>query len=144
MQSTWKLVGVGSVGSQVLTGIPRLEQLRHALAPRTRVWPFETGLVPLTDLSAGEVIIAEIWPSLYPRDEHPVRDAGQVAGTVRAFAALDEAGELSVLFGGDPNLTIEQRHLVEREEGWILGVLAAPPPRPSPASGRGGVVAKAS
>ena len=132
VQSTWKLTGVGSVGSQVLTGIPRLEQLRHHpnLAKRIRIWPFETGLVPISRLAADAIIFAEIWPSLYPRDDHPIRDAGQVSATVRAFAAFDEAGDLGALFGGDPYLSARERLIVEREEGWILGVRDTPPPRP--------------
>ena len=42
----FRLFGTGSVGSQVLTGIPRLESLRFdpEFAPCSVVWPFETGV----------------------------------------------------------------------------------------------------
>ncbi len=42
-KSVWQLFGNGSVGSQALTGIPVLARLRDdpALAPHSRVWPFE-------------------------------------------------------------------------------------------------------
>ncbi|HEX7228833.1 MAG TPA: hypothetical protein VF452_00460, partial [Candidatus Binatia bacterium] len=41
----FRLFGTGSVGSQVLTGIPRLENLRFdpLFAHCSAVWPFETG-----------------------------------------------------------------------------------------------------
>lgn len=44
----FRLFGMGSVGSQVLTGIPRLEALRFdsLLGPQSVVWPFETGWAP--------------------------------------------------------------------------------------------------
>lgn len=44
----FRLFGTGSVGSQVITGIPRLEKLRFDpdLAASSAVWPFETGWAP--------------------------------------------------------------------------------------------------
>src|SRR3546814_11357124 len=46
VQPTWKLAGKGSVGGQMLTGIPRVWQLRRdpRIALDAHVWPFETGL----------------------------------------------------------------------------------------------------
>jgi precorrin-8X/cobalt-precorrin-8 methylmutase len=44
------------------------------------------------------------------------------------FAAANQAGKLAAWFAGDPNLTEEQRRVVETEEAWTLGVMA---PRPS-------------
>jgi precorrin-8X/cobalt-precorrin-8 methylmutase len=43
--SPFRLFGHGSVGSQTLTGIPRLHELRFApeFSRRSVVWPFETG-----------------------------------------------------------------------------------------------------
>ena len=45
-QPCWKLAYTGSVGSQSLTGIPVVHELRHhrTWADRARIWPFETGL----------------------------------------------------------------------------------------------------
>ena len=45
-QSTWKLFGYGSVGSQALTGIPVVSRLRHApgLSDASAVWPFEVNV----------------------------------------------------------------------------------------------------
>ena len=41
----FRLFGTASVGGQSITGIPRLYKLRNEpeLAPRSAVWPFETG-----------------------------------------------------------------------------------------------------
>lgn len=135
-QSTWKLSYVGSVGSQSLLGIPRLHALRFHpwLAARTRVWPFETGLRAPAPLEAGSIVLAEIWPGIArdPGVGHAIRDARQVRSWAREYARLDETGELSGLFAGDPALTDEERRVVEREEGWILGARGpgdAPPAR---------------
>ena len=64
-QPVWKLAGVGSVGSQTLTGIPKVWALRRdpRLAFRTQIWPFETGL---NYSAAGQIIFAEVYP-LYSR-----------------------------------------------------------------------------
>ena len=44
----FRLYGTASVGSQTLTGIPRLHELRFAreFAQRSVIWPFETGWAP--------------------------------------------------------------------------------------------------
>jgi len=46
----FRLFGTGSVGSQVLTGIPRLHAIRFdpQFAGCSAVWPFETGWAPRT------------------------------------------------------------------------------------------------
>lgn len=122
-QPTWKLAGTGSAGGQALTGIPILRALRNdrALRRAIRVWPFETGLgLPRRD----GIVFAEIYPSLIPAPPKPgeVKDSAQVRHLARHFAALDDAGTLKALFAGDPALSAAERHLVEREEGWVLGV----------------------
>jgi precorrin-8X/cobalt-precorrin-8 methylmutase len=123
-QPVWKLCYPGSVGGQTLLGIPRLLGLRHHpwFGDVTRVWPFETGLQAPSE---GQVILAEVYPSLLPVHvpEGSVRDAQQVTGLARHFAQFDERNRLAELFAGDPTLTPEQRASVEREEGWILGVV---------------------
>ncbi len=99
----WQMSGAGSVGSQVLTGLPVLARLRRALG--AKVWPFE----PLE----GAVGFVEIWPSLVvppraTRDEIPDRE--QVTRLAARLARLAPE-ELGVL------LDVEAP-----EEGWILGV----------------------
>jgi precorrin-8X/cobalt-precorrin-8 methylmutase len=146
-QPCWKLLGSGSVGGQALTGIPVVRALRDdpRWMDRARVWPFETGLQAPEH---GSIVIAEVYPSLWavsPADGEP-KDAAQVRSVARFFADSDRAGNLAALFAGDPGLTPEQRHRVETEEAWTLGVTAArqrpipvpamaPHPSPLPASG---------
>ena len=135
-QPCWKLLGAGSVGGQVLTGIPVVRALRDdpRWCERTQVWPFETGLRAPNE--AG-IVFAEVYPSLWavsPADGEP-KDAAQVRTVARYFAERDRAGELGPFFAGDPGLTAEQRRPVESEEAWTLGVMAAgqrPIPVPVP------------
>ncbi len=144
-QPCWKLLGAGSVGGQVLTGIPVVRALRDdpRWRGKARVWPFETGLRPPAEAA---IVFAEVYPSLWavsPQDGEP-KDAAQVRTVARYFAARDRAGGLAALFAGDPALTAEQRRPVESEEAWTLGVttpqqrpIAAPvhqPPLTHPAS----------
>ena len=124
--ASWQLAYPGSVGSQMMLGMRALEILRRdpALGRRVRVWPFETGLgAGAVDLAAGEVLVAEIWPSMFDlrADLHPVRDAAQVATMVAHIAELDASGALDRWF--DPELAQTERGVVLAEEGWTLGVL---------------------
>lgn len=123
-QPVWKLAYTGSVGSQALTGIPRVWQLRTdaRLAFSTQIWPFETGL--RHDPSV-QVVLAEAYPSLVrpmALKDKP-KDAGQVAALGRYYADLDRRGDLATLFEGDPSLSEADRAAVEAEEAWILGVI---------------------
>jgi precorrin-8X/cobalt-precorrin-8 methylmutase len=150
-QSTWKLLGVGSVGSQALTGIPIVRRLRDdpLIAPYAAVWPFETGLRPLgDDFYRPRVVFAEVYPSLIDStpEKDEVRDAAQVRSLARHFAELDARGELAELFAGDPELSAAERTAVEQEEGWVLGVRGNQPspsrrkrggPLPLPQAGEG-------
>jgi precorrin-8X/cobalt-precorrin-8 methylmutase len=137
-QPGWKLLGVGSVGSQALTGIPIVRRLRDdpALAPHAKVWPFETGLRPpvKTD-DTPRVVFTEIYPSLVANEPRSgeVKDSAQVRAIARHFARHDEQDGLAVLMTGDPELTPEQREIVVTEEGWVLGVTTLPA-RPRPLS----------
>ncbi len=133
-KSVWQLSGAGAVGSQSLLGIPRLRQVRRApaLAPRTAVWPLETGFGdPLEGADARQVVIAEVYPSLIEPTEgtHPVRDAAQVLALVAAYRAMAEAGTLAEAFAA-PDQPADVLEQVVAEEGWILDVVAAPPPPP--------------
>jgi precorrin-8X/cobalt-precorrin-8 methylmutase len=126
--SVWKLAYPGAVGGQVLMGLPYVYALRMdpGLAGVSRVWPFETGLRPLqgADLTDIRIIHAEVYPSLVPLAPGPgeVKDRCQVMALAEHLAGLDEAGRLGAWFGGRRPLTPHDRHLVETEEGWILGV----------------------
>ena len=128
-QPCWKLLGAGSVGGQILTGIPAVRALRDDPRWRNsaRVWPFETGLRTPAD---GALIIAEVYPSLWSVSPGAgeTKDAAQVRTVARHFAGLDRDGALAALFDGDPALTLEQRKRVEAEEAWTLGVTARAQP----------------
>jgi precorrin-8X/cobalt-precorrin-8 methylmutase len=124
-QPCWKLAYTGSVGSQALTGIPVVQELRDdpRWADRARIWPFETGLQ--ADDSA-EIVFSEVWPSWWTvRPElGPPRDKAQVRTVAAIFAARDRAGELAAWFAGASSLTDAERRTIETEEAWTLGVTA--------------------
>ena len=107
IQSAWKLMGAGAVGSQSLLGLGAVHRLltHPAFGSRTRLWPFEpSGERP------DEITIAEIWPSLADFDcvEHEIKDARQVV-------ALRD--ELIERLGREPSM-LDAKVC----EGWILGV----------------------
>ncbi len=120
-QPCWKLIGAGSVGGQVLTGLPVVGALRDD--PRwshcTRIWPFETGLT-LTD--DARVVFAEVWPSWWKACAKlgPPNDRAQVCTVARIFASADRAGALGGWFSPEIG-DADSRQIVE-EEAWTLGV----------------------
>jgi hypothetical protein len=124
--SPWKLAYPGSVGGQALVGIPVARAWRDApeLAAHVRVWPFETGMQPLTpvDMPPGRVMLAEVYPSMLRLAGNPdlVRDARQVQTLVQAFAASDDAGALGSRFGPPAGLSEEALVPIVAEEGFIL------------------------
>ncbi|MBC7953707.1 MAG: precorrin-8X methylmutase [Rhodospirillaceae bacterium] len=121
-KSVWQLFYNGSVGGQTLLGIARLHRLRFHpwLAEQSVVWPFETGLQPLTK-GKWRILFAEVYPSMVPVTVPAggIKDCEQVRALAHHFAATDAAGTLS--FSGPADLTEAERDIVEREEGWILG-----------------------
>lgn len=124
----WKLAYPGCVGSQTLMGIAHLHQLRRHpwLDDRVRVWPFETGLrrIDRPTHAGWRVLLAEIYPSIFDTEAvtHTVKDARQVYAAVEQLGRLDEDGRLAPLFAGPGSLSAAQRHVVETEEAWILGI----------------------
>jgi precorrin-8X/cobalt-precorrin-8 methylmutase len=131
-QPCWKLAYTGSVGSQVLTGLPVVRALRDdpRWANRARIWPFETGL------SLGEdarIVFAEVWPSWWKwketQEPGEIPDRAQVRHVAELFAARGSDGALASWFS--PPIAAERRRDVLAEEAWTLGVME-PRPRKAP------------
>ena len=122
-QPCWKLIGAGSVGGQVLTGLPVVRALRddERWAAQARVWPFETGL-GLPD--EARIVFAEVWPSWWTACAKlgPPNDKAQVRTVARVFAVSDRAGKLGAWFSPDIGAA-DPRQIIE-EEAWTLGVTA--------------------
>jgi len=123
--SIWKTYYNGSVGGQAIMGIPLVRRLKDARGEAARVWPFETGFRGLAeaDLAGVEVVLAEVYPSMFKVQALPgeVKDQAQVRATAEHFARLDEANKLGDLFGPAKGTAAEAVLDAEREEGWILG-----------------------
>ncbi|MEL7087254.1 MAG: hypothetical protein AAGL98_02235 [Planctomycetota bacterium] len=130
----WKLYTTGSVGSQTLLGLARLEKLRGhpGWQDRIYVWPFDRGFgpTPMPDDQPG-VVVAEVYPSLVngradalltARKNVTIRDQAQVLALAEHFAELDRAGRLTRLFDTPADLSPADAQRCVREEGWILGV----------------------
>lgn len=125
-KTVWQLAYAGSVGSQVLLGLPALKRLieNPGIAGRAAVWPLQTGL----QMPKAQAVVAEIYPSLLRKEiekrkhNDEIQDCAQVRINAEAFARLDAAGKLAPLFRGAPRLTPDQRYLIETEEAWILGL----------------------
>jgi len=141
-KSVWQLAYAGSVGGQSLVGIPYLHKLRHHpwFADVARVWPFETGLRPMTRPGSQDwrILFAETYPSLIDAKPEPgeVKDRTQVRTYARALAELDGAGRLASMFAGPAELSPDERRRIEAEEAWILGIEAARPMKPAKAPSR--------
>ena len=106
--SPWKLAGIGSVGSQSLVGLATVHRLLtdHRTCDRAFLWPFDE----IPDDEDCALIIAEIYPSLFPQHAPPhwYKDARQVVDSRDALLA-------------EPlNLNVE--HERASVEGWILGL----------------------
>jgi precorrin-8X/cobalt-precorrin-8 methylmutase len=121
-QPCWKLAYTGSVGSQVLTGLPVVRALRDDTrwAAHARIWPFETGL------GAGDarIVFAEVWPSWWRACAKlgPPNDKAQVRTVARIFSAADRAGQLAAWFS--PDIGVGDLRRIVEEEAWTLGVTA--------------------
>ena len=125
--SPFRLFGTASVGSQSLTGIVRLHQLRNdpKFAATSAVWPFETGWATKAKWLPKHVSVlhAEIYPSV--RDPMPdeIKDRGQVRAMWQWACDLDCADlmwrefcrPIEVETGSKEDLAIQLT------EGWILG-----------------------
>jgi precorrin-8X/cobalt-precorrin-8 methylmutase len=133
-KTVWQLSGAGSVGGQVLVGIPFLKRLIDSprLRGRVAVWPFDTGL----QTDDRPIVLAEIYPSLLKvarRDGEPL-DRTQVTTLARWFAEWDTQGDLKAAFELPDITDVGMRSDIVREEGWILGAgCPRPPLKPSAA-----------
>ena len=124
----FRLFGTGSVGSQVLTGIPRLENLRFdpQFARCSAVWPFETGWAPSTGTWLDpeiRILHAEIYPSVRATLADTIKDRGQVCAMWHWARDLDATNSLIKEFArphGIASGSTEDR-IIRNEEGWILG-----------------------
>jgi len=123
IQSPWKLFTRGAVGSQTLLGLPAVHRLLTdaTLAPRTRLWPFETRWDAAVE--ADSIVLAELWPSLVDcgTQPYPIKDACQVAA-VRDWA-LDAPVALARSLARPPDLTDEEERTARAREGWIVGTV---------------------
>ncbi|WP_108835562.1 gephyrin-like molybdotransferase Glp [Tateyamaria sp. Alg231-49] len=107
-QPCWKLYTTGSVGSQALLGIARLQGLRERYGAALSVAPFEAPDTP--------IVLAEVYPSLLAAEiaarqgVDEIKDRAQVRVTAQALAGVPGEQMDVMLREGDT------------EEGWILGV----------------------
>ncbi len=128
-KTVWQLAYAGSVGSQVLVGLPALKRLLEdpRIGGRGAVWPFDTGL-QAPDTRETPFVIAEIYPSLLRKEiarrrrDGEVPDRAQVRVNAAAFARLDRRGGLAPLFEGACGLSPDECRAVVEEEAWILGL----------------------
>jgi precorrin-8X/cobalt-precorrin-8 methylmutase len=116
-QPVWKLIGVGSVGSQSLLGIARLQRLRERFG-EIAIWPFETNF----EQALAPITVVEIYPSLFPvTGTVQPKDREQVETCVARFADLDRSGLLGAFLSA-PAAAASERDTLLAEEGWIAGV----------------------
>ena len=124
----FRLFGTGSVGSQVLTGIPRLESIRFdpEFAGCSAVWPFETGWATIAGSWLDpelRVVHAEIYPSVRAPLRDTIKDRGQVRAMWHWAHDLDEKNLLIREFAIPSGITcgLHDDTVIRSEEGWILG-----------------------
>lgn len=107
-QPCWKLYTTGSVGSQALLGIARLQALRDHYGAALAVSPFQAPDTP--------IVLAEVYPSMLAGEvaarqgADEIKDRAQVRVLAEAFAGLPHAELDAMLREGDG------------VEGWILGL----------------------
>jgi precorrin-8X/cobalt-precorrin-8 methylmutase len=125
--SPFRLFGTASVGSQSLTGITRLHQLRNdpKLAAVSAVWPFETGWATKAKWLPEHVLVlhAEIYPSV--RDPLPdeIKDRGQVRAMWQWARDSDRDNLLWREFCRPIEIETASKEdlAIQLTEGWILG-----------------------
>ncbi|WP_406648391.1 molybdopterin guanine dinucleotide synthesis [Aliisedimentitalea scapharcae] len=100
----WQMSGVGSVGGQVMMGLPVLSRLHHRWPGQIAAWPFEPLKAPIA--------LLEIWPSLTVGavPDGWIKDAWQVASVANDLAGMD------------PKALAGRLDISAPEEGWIFGI----------------------
>jgi precorrin-8X/cobalt-precorrin-8 methylmutase len=123
----FRLFGTASVGGQSITGIPRLYNLCNELelAPRSAVWPFETGWAIKASWLREHISIvhAEIYPSVREPKPDPIKDRGQVHAMWEWARDLDRQDQLWYEFARPADIDPGSKEdiAVQLTEGWILG-----------------------
>jgi hypothetical protein len=123
--SPFRLFGTASVGSQSLTGIARLHQLRNDPKLASAVWPFETGWATKARWLPEHVLVlhAEIYPSV--RDSLPaeIKDRGQVRAMWHWARDSDRDNLLWREFCRPIEVETASKEdlAIQLTEGWILG-----------------------
>ena len=123
----FRLFGTASVGSQSLTGIPRLQNLRFdpRFAARSAVWPFETGWATKANWLPKNVSIlhAEIYPSVREPKADSIKDRGQVRSMWEWARDLDRQDLFWFEFSRPSEIDPGSKEdiAIQLTEGWILG-----------------------
>jgi precorrin-8X/cobalt-precorrin-8 methylmutase len=123
----FRLFGTASVGSQSLTGIPRLNNLRFdpKFATRSAIWPFETGWATRAKWLPDNVSIlhAEIYPSVREPKADLIKDRGQVRSIWEWARDLDRQEMLWFEFARPTEIDpgSPEDIAIQLTEGWILG-----------------------
>jgi precorrin-8X/cobalt-precorrin-8 methylmutase len=115
------------VGSQTLTGIPRLHELRFApeFVSQSAVWPFETGWATKAKWLPQNILIlhAEIYPTVLEPLKDSIKDRGQVRSMWQWARDQDRQellwGEFARPVEIDPGSP--EDIAIQLTEGWILG-----------------------
>ena len=111
----WQLAGAGSVGAQVLTGLPVLARLRAAHPGRVAVWPFE-------EIADAPVVLAEVYPSLIAPEVAALKNAsGMVADEAQVRLLAGALWRMAAVDGLGAMLGAAAERPEAAEEGWILG-----------------------
>ena len=126
--SPFRLFGTASVGSQSLTGIARLYQLRNdpKFMNTSAVWPFETGWAAKANWLPKHISIvhAEIYPSITEPSPDAIRDRGQVRAIWEWARDLDRQNLLWREFCRPLQIEAGSKEdmAIQLTEGWIIGV----------------------
>ncbi len=107
-QPCWKLYTTGSVGSQALLGIPRLQALRTRFGTDLSVAPFQAPDAP--------IVLVELFPSLLAEEIAARQAPDEIKDRAQVRVMADA---LSRLAPGDLDRLLRQGDM---EEGWIFGV----------------------
>jgi len=122
----WQLMGAGSVGGQIIVGVPAAKRLVDEFGARAAVWPFSTGwkAIDEADLDGIDALLCEVYPALVAAkaEAGEAPDRAQVHALCEHVYKLDEAGKLNAQFAPPKGVDDDVKQAVEREEGWILGV----------------------